>query len=189
MPKQRLYIDESGDHTIKGVTSAQWDKRYLCLFGCALDVEYCRDVFNPAFEALKERHFGSDIDEPVIMHREDIKAKRGPFRILKDGDRNTRFSEELLDLVQGTKFIAFAVIIDKLSTQSRYYGPISSHPYHIGLLTMLERYCGWLKFCPHKGDALAESRGAREDLLLKGAYSSVYSGGTSFRPSDFSKQR
>jgi len=50
---------------------------------------------------------------------------------------------------------------------------------------MLERYCGWVKFAQHTGDALAESRGGREDLLLKGAYQSVHSGGTSFRSSGF----
>ena len=86
MSKYRLYIDESGDHTTKGVTPAQWDKRYLCLMGCALGIEYCRETFNPAFEAFKRRHFDCDLDDALILHREDIVAKRGPFKVLSDAD-------------------------------------------------------------------------------------------------------
>jgi hypothetical protein len=84
MPKQRLYIDESGDHSTKGVKDSQWDKRYLCLLGCSFDIDYCRNVFSPMLEALKEKHFGSDWDDPVILHREEMVAKTGPFKVLKD---------------------------------------------------------------------------------------------------------
>ena len=81
--------------------------------------------------------------------------------------------------------VIFAVVIDKLTTATRYYGPVSTHPYHIGLLAMMGRYCGWLKFSRTTGDVLAEARGGREDLLLKSAYLSIHSGGTSYRPSTF----
>jgi Protein of unknown function (DUF3800) len=185
MARQRLYIDESGDHTTTGFTPVQWDKRYLCLLGCAMDIEYCRTSFTPDFEAFKARHFDCDVDDPVILHREDLKSKRGPFRCLTDSAKNVAFNRELLELVDQTRFVVFAVVIDKLNTHGRYFGPISPHPYHVGLLAMLERYCGWIKFSRHSGDTLAESRGAREDLLLKSAYQGVYSGGTGFRSRDF----
>jgi len=185
MPKQRLYIDESGDHTVRAVTQSQWDKRYLCLLGCALDFDYCRDTFQAAFEALKRRHFAHDLDEPVILHREDLVAKRGPFKVLHDPAINKAFCEDLLGFIADTKMTAYAVVIDKLAIQTRYYGPISSHPYHIGLLAMLERYCGSLSFSRKTGDVLAEARGGREDQLLKSAYMSIYTGGTSYRPGEF----
>jgi hypothetical protein len=185
LPDYRLYIDESGDHTFRGVAPAQWDKRYLCLFGCWLDVDYCHTTFGPEFERLKRKHFGGDPDDPVILHREDMKARRGPFSILRDTEKAGLFHAELLDFVRASRFTAIAVVVDKLNTQAKHFGPVPSHPYHIGLLAMMERYCGWLNFQKRKGDVLAESRGGREDLQLKAAYRSVYSAGTRFRPKDF----
>ena len=187
MPKQRLYIDESGDHTVRAVTQSQWDKRYLCLLGCALDFDYCRDTFQMAFDDLKRRHFAHDLDEPVILHREDLVAKRGPFRVLHDPAVNKAFCEDLLRFIADTKMTAYAVVIDKLATQTRYYGPISSHPYHIGLLAMLERILrvaelqprDWRRCLPkareRSGRPIAEER-LREHL---------YSGGTSYRAGEF----
>jgi hypothetical protein len=109
-------------------------QRYLCLLGCALDIDYCRTVFNPAFEEFKAKHFGSDLDDPVILHREDLKAKRGPFKCLSDTDKNIEFNRELVELVSRMRFVAFAVVIDKLNTSGRYFGPISSHPYMLAFL-------------------------------------------------------
>jgi hypothetical protein len=76
-------------------------------------------------------------------------------------------------------------VIDKLSTASKHFGPIASHPYHVGLLGLLERYCGWLKFGRWTGDVLAESRGGREDHQLKAAYISVCTGGTNYHKPEF----
>ena len=50
---------------------------------------------------------------------------------------------------------------------------------------MLERYCGFLKFGRHHGDVMAESRGGKEDTLLKAAYEAVYKGGTLYRSKEF----
>jgi hypothetical protein len=183
--KKRLYLDESGDHSIRGVTPARWDKRYLCLFGCALELDYCHKTFHVAFEGLKSGHFGGDPDDPIILHREEVKARGGSFAVLRDPARADAFNGALLDLTRNTQFRAFAVVIDKLSTQSKHFAPIGSHPYHIGLLAMLERYCGWLRFSRSTGDVLAESRGTREDMQLKAAYKTVHSAGTNYHPAEF----
>lgn len=183
--KLRLYLDESGDHAFRGIKTEQWDRRYLCLFACIFDVEQYKTGFHPAFEALKGNHFGGDIDEPVILHREDMKARRGPFGILRDKEKGEEFHKDLLELVTGSQFRAIGVVVDKLETQAKRYGPLPSHPYHIGLLALMERYCGWLNFMKYEGDVLAESRGGREDMQLKAAYRTVYSAGTRFRSRDF----
>ena len=185
MSKQRLYIDESGDHTVQGVKASQWDKRYLCLLGCQLDEDYCRKRFAPILREFKAKHFGDEFDEPVILHREEIAARKPPFHVLKDCAKNSAYCNELLALVESTQFTAFAVVIDKISTSGKWYGLTDSHPYHIGLLAMLERYCGKLSFSRNIGDVMAESRGGREDTQLKAAYRAVYDGGTSFRPPPF----
>ena len=72
------------------------------------------------------------------------------------------FDGELLDMVSKAPFRAFAVVIDKLSIEAKHFGPVGAHAYHIGLLALLERYCGWLRFGKWTGDVLAESRGGRE---------------------------
>jgi len=185
VPNQRLYLDESGDHTTRGFRASQWDKRYLCLFGCSFDLQMCHKSFSPQFEDFKVRHFGGDQDDPVILHREDVKARRGRFGVLVEADACAKFNKELLEIVSKAPFRAFAVVIDKLSTAGKDFGPISAHPYHIGLLTLLERYCGWLKLGKWTGDVLAESRGGREDEQLKAAYVSVHTGGTNFHKKEF----
>lgn len=184
-PDQRLYIDESGDHATKGITLAQRDKRYLCLFGLSLRLDYARATFNPLVEELKARHFGCDPDDPVILHREQIVARVGPFSVLKNPARDNAFKEDYLRLLQDSKFRAFAVVIDKISTSTQYYGLSESHPYHTCVLAMLERYCGMLRFARQRGDVLAESRGGREDQQLKAAYREIRQGGSSFRPPSF----
>jgi hypothetical protein len=184
MAVQRLYLDESGDHCYRGIAAAQWDK-YLCLFGCSLDVAKCHAEFNLEFEHLKSRHFGGDPDDPVICHREDMRARRGCFAILRDQGRAEAFHKDLGELIKKTNFCAFAVVIDKLTTQTKTFGPLPYHPYHVGLLALLERYCGWLNFTRQRGDVLAEGRGGTEDLQLKAAYAAVHSAGTRFRRNDF----
>jgi Protein of unknown function (DUF3800) len=181
----RLYIDESGDHTFRSQVSAQWDKRYLCLLGCCFEWNYYRDEFCVALEKLKTEHFGSDPDDPVILHREDMIAKRGPFSILRDVAKNDAFRQAFLALIDSSKFRIFAVVVDKRGTLGKTFGPLPSHPYHIGVWAMMERYCGWLNFTKSSGDVLAECRGTREDEQLKAAYEAVYKGGTRFRASDF----
>jgi len=185
MSKQRLYVDESGDHTVKGVKASQWDKRYLGLFGCSFEFDYCREVFNPTIEALKKTHFGDEMDDQVILHREEIKRRVGAFNVLLSKENNDAFCADFLRLVNESKFRAFIVLIDKLGCSNHYYGLPESQPYHIGLLTMMERYCGWLSFSRQDGDVLAEARGEREDTQLKAAYREIYAGGTSYKPSSF----
>jgi hypothetical protein len=170
------------------MASTQWDKRYLCLFGCSFDIEHYRREWQPMFEEFKVRHFGGDPEDPVILHREDVKAKRGPFSVLMDKTKCDTFNQELLELTDKAPFRGFAVVIDKLSIGNKDFGPISAHPYHVGMLALLERYCGWLKFGRLTGDVLAEARGGREDEQLKSAYIAIHSGGTRFYPSGFFKQ-
>ncbi len=185
MSKQRLYIDESGDHSVRGIKSCQWDKRYLALLGCQFEEDYCKKHFSAALQEFKTKHFGDELDEPVILHREEISAKTRPFHVLKDPVKNSLFCSELLAFVEQSRFTAYIVVIDKVSTSSKWYGLADSHPYHIGLLAMLERFCGNLAFSRSNGDVMAEARGGREDMQLKAAYRAIYDGGSSFKPSEF----
>ncbi len=181
----RLYIDESGDHSYRGVDSEQTDRRYLCLLGCAFNVDEYSESFCPAMGKLKVKYFGQGPDDPVILHREEMVAKHGVFSVLIDAARNKEFCEDFISLIEDQHFRLFAVVVDKFGTQGKKYGPLPTHPYHIGVLAMMERYYGWLNFTKGHGDVLAESRGGREDSQLKSAYRTVYDSGTRFRGAEF----
>lgn len=199
----RLYIDESGDHSYgkkelqaletddkSNISIADYpelekdDKRYLGLTGCIIENEIYRQSFHPKLEELKQKHFPHNPDEPVILHREEIVNKRGPFWRLSNPEQEKAFNEDLLSFLNKMEYKVITVVIDKKAHIERYQ-KFARHTYHYCLTVLLERYCGFLKFNNARGDVLAESRGGREDQQLKKAYESIYNGGTQFRPPKF----
>ncbi len=66
MKHYRLYIDESGDHTYHDLKESA--RRYLCLLGIIVETEQYRNSFHPELEALKQKHFPHNPDEPIILH-------------------------------------------------------------------------------------------------------------------------
>jgi hypothetical protein len=92
--------------------------------------QYCKETFHPTLQEFKNKHFGEELDDPVILHREEITAKEGCFCVLKDSKKNTAFCDELLQLIEKTQFTSYVVVLDKISSASRYYGLSDSHPYH-----------------------------------------------------------
>lgn len=178
----RIYIDESGDHTYYSLADA--DKRYLGLVGCIIEADYYRTTFHPVLEALKQKHFPHNPDEPVILHRKDIINCKGPFWRLRDMNTRQVFDQDFLRFLAEQKYVLIAVVIDKKAHTERY-GEAAFHPYHYCLTAMLERYCGFLNFYNAKGDVVAESRQGKEDRELKAAYQTLYETGTQWRGCDF----
>lgn len=168
----RLYIDESGDHVFKQLEEE--GHRYLCLLGCWFRGRDYR-TFHQELEAFKQHHIPHNPDEPVILHREDIINRRRAFWHLRDPDKAMAFDDDLLALIRQAEFRIVAVVIDKKGLKIQY--PTPAHPYHLGLGFMLQRYCGFLNHINRYGDVMAESRGGREDRLLKDSYSWVYKRG------------
>lgn len=172
--RYRLYIDESGDHAFKKLD--ELSHRYLALLG--LWVRQKDDYVNLHDELEKFRRdvFGPRIDDPVILHREDIINKRGNFYVLQDEAKQKAFNEGLLRLVQTVRLRMACIVIDKQQHQDKYASPM--HPYHYCLAAMLQRYCGWLNYKNVVGDVMAEARGKVEDRQLENAYSNIYNSGT-----------
>lgn len=172
LSRYRLYIDESGDHVFRDTDTP--GHRYLCLLGCFIaDGPYKQ--FHEELSALKQRHIPHNPDDPVILHREDVVNRRKAFWRLRDPAVREAFDRELLDLLKRTEFKMTAVVIDKHNLRDRYAEP--AHPYHLALGFLMQRYCGYLNHTGHQGDIMAESRGGREDRLLKSSYEFVYSRG------------
>ena len=182
MKRYRLYVDESGDHTYYKLEDST--KRYLGLTGIFIETEYYRTTFQPEMERLKQEHFPHNPDEPVILHREDIINRRGPFWRLRDTEKEQAFNEDLLHFIEEQDYRVITVVIDK-KTHIERYGEVAYHPYHYCLAVLLERYCGFLNFYNAQGDVLAESRGRTEDQQLKQAYRGIYNAGTQQRGTEF----
>jgi hypothetical protein len=169
----RLYIDESGDHVFNRLD--QPAHRFLCLLGCWFrNADYV--PFHEALETFKRLVLPHHPDEPLVLHREDIVNQRGPFGRLQDSGLHQRFDEALLLMVQQAEFRIVAVVIDKLALRDRY-GAAAAHPYHLAMGSLLQRYCGYLNHINRVGDVMAESRGGREDRLLKDSYQRHYEQG------------
>lgn len=182
MRRYRLYLDETGDHTFTNANDPK--KRYLGLTGVIIESESYKAKFHPNLETLKQKYFPHSPDEPVILHRDDIIKKRGPFWRLRDETVREEFGKEFLTFIGTERFALITVVIDKFSHHDKY-GAAAFHPYHYCLTVMLERFCGYLEFNRGQGDVLAESRGCREDTELNGAYQKVYHRGTFYRASGF----
>lgn len=179
----RLYIDESGDHVFKHLEEE--GHRYLCLSGCWLQGRSYR-AFHQELEAFKQHHIPHNPDEPVILHREDIINRRRAFWRLRDPDKAEAFDRNLVDLIKRAEFKIVAVVIDKKELNARY--PAPAHPYHLAMGFLLQRYCGFLNHINRCGDVMAESRGGREDRLLKDSYARVYERGAWVRKGNFFQQ-
>jgi hypothetical protein len=174
VPRYRLYIDESGDHTYKKLDDV--GHRYLALLGVWFRQQGDYLTFVHDLERFKSTFFGERPDNPVILHRTDIINRKGAFGVLRDEAKGKSFDKGLLALISGARFKMVSILLDKQAHQDRYSYPF--HPYHYCLAAMLERYAGWLVYKNVVGDVMAESRGGEEDLQLKDAYRRTYESGT-----------
>ena len=174
--KYRIYIDEVGNHDLNSADNP--NERFLGLTGIIFELGYVRDVFIPEFERLKEI-FINDPDEPIIFHRKEIVNAKHPFEALRDDNFRKKFDDRLLSLIRKLSFTVISVTLDKLEHRERYQ-VWHYHPYHYCLAIILERYLFFLESNDAYGDAIAESRGGKEDMKLKDSYARLWEQGTDY---------
>ncbi|MEW6236872.1 MAG: DUF3800 domain-containing protein [Candidatus Omnitrophota bacterium] len=175
--KFRIYIDEAGNSDLG--SSDDPNHRFLSLTGAIIELEYVERTLHPQMENLKARYFGSHPDEPVILHRKEMLNAHFPFLTLRDESTRQRFNEELLRLLQEWDYTLLSVCIDKKKHKETYI-TWKYDPYHYCLAVMLERFVLFLERNNAKGDALAESRGGKEDIRLKAAFLHLWREGTEY---------
>ncbi len=173
-----MYVDEVGNVDMRRA-GAHPNERYLSLTGVIVQLDHVAQVLSPRLEALKQKYFASHPDDPVVLHRQDIRKKSGPFAVLEDADVCAAFDAELMGLVIDIEYVVVTAVIDKLEHLNRY-GQWANEPYHYCLEVLLERYVHWLRSKEARGDVMAESRGGKEDRELKAVYSRIYQRGTYF---------
>lgn len=172
--RYRLYVDESGDHVFRETYTIA--HRYLCLMGSWFkNPEYLK--FHAALETLKQSYFPTHPDDPpVVFHREDMLNARKAFRSLQNGETRAAFDRDLIQVLSNADFRMVAVVIDKQRLKE-LYGDASEHPYHLAMGFLMQRFAGYLNHVNRVGDIMAESRGGKEDRLLKSAYAEIYEEG------------
>jgi len=182
-----MYIDEVGNHDLDA-DRGHPNERYLSLTGIILELEYVRTTVAPQVEGLKQRHFDSHPDEPVVLHRRELVRKDPPFHALRDPSIHAAFDHDLLRLARELDYLAITAVIDKWEHLSRY-GEWTYNPYHYCMEVLVERFALHLRRLGGVGDVMAESRGSREDRLLKEAFTGIYEQGTLYLQAQTFKSR
>ena len=177
MPRYRLYIDEVGNPDLKN--SENLNHRFLSLTGVIIDLAYVQRRIHPDLETLKACYFDSHPDEPVIMHRKEIVNRRPPFQALRNRAVEAAFNEDLLKLLREWEYRIVTVCIDKKNHVAAY-GTWRYDPYHYCIAVLLERFSSWLNRRDARGNAMAESRGGKEDRQLKASFRRLWDRGTDY---------
>jgi hypothetical protein len=155
------------------------NQRFLALTGVIISSEHSVNVFQPEFNHIKTEFFQADPDEPVILHRNEIVRKLGPFKVLMNPETSARFNLRLLQALEKWDYRVITVVIDKKAHRDQYQ-VWHFYPYHYCLKVMVERFVRFLQDGNHRGDSMVESRGGDVDLQLKKSYSKLYNDGTEY---------
>jgi hypothetical protein len=156
--KYVVYVDESGDHSLASV-----DPQYpvFVLAFCVFHKGYYTSDVVPALESFKFKHFGHDV---VVLHETEIRKERGNFRFSSRQHKHA-FLDELTSIIDDTRFILIACVIDKERLRER-----TENPYHLALGFCMETLYELMQ--EKRQDDLpmhvvVECRGKKEDAALE----------------------
>jgi hypothetical protein len=130
-------------------------------------------------EAIKARYFPYHPDEPLIFHRTEMVNALPPFQALNDPAVRENFDQELLGLMSSWEYTVISVCLDK-KRHKETYTVWRYDPYHYCLAVLLERFVFFLNRRNGRGDAMAESRGGKEDMRLKAEFLRLSEQGTDY---------
>ena len=183
--KYRIYIDEVGNSDLG--SSDNPNHRFLSLTGIIVELSYVQSVIHPQMEVLKAKYFHSHPDEPVIFHRAEMVNARPPFECLTNPAIQHQFDDALVSCLTDWQYTVLSVCIDKRKHKETYT-TWRYDPYHYCMAVLIERYVYFLNRAGVQGDAMAESRGGKEDMRLKASYENLWEKGTEFTaPDQFQK--
>ncbi len=177
MSVYRLYIDEVGNAGMRVRNPNDENDRFLSLSGVILSRDDALSSVVPELEALKREFLQTDPDVPVVIHRADMLSRNWPFAALRDATTEREFYDRLLGSLESWEYSVITVVIDKYRHKN-LYSVWQAQPYHYCLKVLLERYVMFLQGNRSSGDAMVESRQAKDDLRLKDSYARLYQGGS-----------
>ena len=159
--KHRMYIDESGNPGLRHLDDP--NNRFLSLTGVIIDIAYANEIVRPAMEELKLGAFGKS----VVLHREEIVKRLGPFSVLSDENVRAQFDQGILTLLSEWDYSVISVCLDKKQWSDQRQRYAVEQPYQQCLIALMEQFHRWLKERGVQGDLMIEARGTREDRNLK----------------------
>jgi len=130
-------------------------------------------------EEIKRKYFRTHPDEPIIFHRKEMINAHPPFEELKDPNTREEFDRDLLLLMTHWEYTVISVCLDK-KKHKETYSTWRYDPYHYCLAVLLERFVFYLNRNSGHGDAMAESRGGKEDRRLKDSFERLWQNGTDY---------
>jgi hypothetical protein len=171
-PECRLYIDECGTFGFKK-RPMSLQHRYLGLTGAAVTKGEMLRV-KPIISKIKTDYFGTD---SIILRRENLREKKGPYSVLADPATQGNFNQELLTALSQLDCVVFSVVVDKESYKAKYGPGYLRHPYHDCMYELTHSYSLFLHQNNTSGDIMIESRDRVENGRLQDAFSEVYTEG------------
>lgn len=171
-PVVRMYIDENGNHHLTGDLSNP-NRRFLCMTGVIMPISEHDRVLEPRLNALKIKYFGSS---SIVLHRRELISAEHPFERLKNPETRESYNNDLLQIVQSTRYSVISVVIDKMLLVQNYGLIRAQDPYALALEYIMQRYQYWMQQYERIGDVLAEARGGKEDRLTKATFHEIYLG-------------
>lgn len=175
-PEIRMFVDENGNYNLREDLNKAGN-RFLCLTGVVMQIS-THELLTQELDQLKKAYFGS---AGIILHRREIISASAPFDVLENPETRDRFNQDLLTIMQETRYGVISVVIDKKALVDRYGILRAQDPYALGLEYLMQRYQYWMQeyslhYEPITGDILAEARGGKEDTTTKETYRLIYSG-------------
>ncbi len=168
-----FFIDESGDHNLQ---TGNENFPIFCLAGCIFEQEYYKTIVRPVIDDFKKRFIGRT---DVILHSSEIRRQNKQFHFLSDAEKRKDFYEGVNQLILSLDFKIIAAVILK-DDHKRIHGESARNPYHVSLEFLLDGYSEFLNSISflETGYMMSESRGKKEDQLLKKEYFSYKNIGT-----------
>jgi hypothetical protein len=171
-------MDESGTHDLKTVDMS-FPVFTLALLICSKPGFVT--TIDPLFRSLKTNYFG---DDKKVLHSIDIRKSQKEFACLPPNSAvKSQFLTDLSRAVDASPFHLVTVSIRTGQHKAKYYSAVNR--YELALEFALERlvYCAEL----HGHDdvlVIAESRGRKDDLLLKQQFDAFTARGNNYIKKD-----
>lgn len=173
----RLYLDEVGVEVTRRLDEDNF--RFLSLTGVAIEAAHARDYLAVTLDRIKAEILDQDIDNPICLHRVDIRNKRGPFGCLSSDKLHEEFDRRVLQMMSDANYRVITVLIDKqwMVTQTHWE---QNHPYHYIMEIMVEKYAQFLRRMNSVGDIMPEARGKNQDKALQAEFDRCLRDGTRY---------
>ena len=169
-----MYLDESGDHSLRVVDPAY---PVFVLSGVVIDAAYERHVVQPELDELKRAFFA---DRRIVLHTSDLIRNRRGFERMKEPAFRVRFLEALNAAMRRWSFTVVACAVRK-DHHARKYGMSAIDPYMLSLEVVAERFCYELRQRGIVGaDIIAEARGRPLDRILERSWQDLLVNGTRY---------